>query len=391
MEAADRVRLELEQALTERDEARTRAEADQLAIKDAARARAELEQVLAAERDLARGRADEDQRRAAEAQRTVEEAQRRADQAQRRADEVHQRIEEEQRRAAEEINQVRASFEATRAADLAAHETARSAAPVHADRLVAALREIDSADSVSATLAAIRRAAGLHAARAAVFVAGEQLREWETPGVESLSPAPLYVRDSSIGIVGEAVRRRAAVRAENGGAPAVAGLSVGRMAVATPLLLDGQAWECSTAMKGSRNDRRTMDRRARRDCQSRFREARIHHALRTAQANKWLNGSKRSAATVPSTLASDDEEQAAKHYARLLVSEIKLYNEAAVSAGRESADLLRRLGPDIDRAGAIRRACAGHRCTIVLSCSIRSLCRPWLAATPRCSARPTSC
>ena len=126
---------------------------------------------MAAERDLARGRADEDQRRAAEAQRTVEEAQRRADQAQRRADEVHQRIEEEQRRAAEEINQVRASFEATRAADLAAHETARSAAPVHADRLVAALREIDSADSVSATLAAIRRAAGLHAARAAVFVA----------------------------------------------------------------------------------------------------------------------------------------------------------------------------------------------------------------------------
>ena len=258
-----------------------------------ARARAELEQVLAAERDLARGRADEDQRRAAEAQRTVEEAQRRADQAQRRADEVHQRIEEEQRRAAEEINQVRASFEATRAADLAAHETARSAAPVHADRLVAALREIDSADSVSATLAAIRRAAGLHAARAAVFVgSGEQLREWETPGVESLSPAPLYVRDSSIGIVGEAVRRRAAVRAENGGAPAFAGLSVGRMAVATPLLLDGQAVGVLYGDEGLEGtiDAQWIDAL---DVIASHGSARLGYitALRTAQANKWLNGS----------------------------------------------------------------------------------------------------
>jgi hypothetical protein len=40
----------------------------------------------------------------------------------------------------------------------------------------------------------------------------------------------------------------------------------------------------------------------------------------------------------------------ARRYARLLVSEIKLYNEAAVRAGRERRDLLARLGPEIDRA-----------------------------------------
>ena len=41
---------------------------------------------------------------------------------------------------------------------------------------------------------------------------------------------------------------------------------------------------------------------------------------------------------------------AARRFARLLVSEIKLYNEAAVRAGRQQRDLLQRLGPEIDRA-----------------------------------------
>jgi hypothetical protein len=44
------------------------------------------------------------------------------------------------------------------------------------------------------------------------------------------------------------------------------------------------------------------------------------------------------------------DEQGARRYARLLVSEIKLYNEAAVRTGRERRDLLVRLRPEIDRA-----------------------------------------
>jgi hypothetical protein len=40
----------------------------------------------------------------------------------------------------------------------------------------------------------------------------------------------------------------------------------------------------------------------------------------------------------------------ARRYARLLVSEIKLYNESAVMEGRSRRDLLVRLGPEIDRA-----------------------------------------
>jgi hypothetical protein len=44
------------------------------------------------------------------------------------------------------------------------------------------------------------------------------------------------------------------------------------------------------------------------------------------------------------------EEDSARRYARLLISEIKLYNEAAVEQGRSERNLLGRLGPDIERA-----------------------------------------
>ena len=76
-------------------------------------------------------------------------------------------------------------------------------------------------------------------------------------------------------------------------------------------------------------------------------------ATRTAQAMQWLHRQEATTAadvTTASSSSSDEEEQAARRYARLLVSEIKLYNEAAVKLGREHGDLSRRLAPEIDRA-----------------------------------------
>jgi hypothetical protein len=51
-------------------------------------------------------------------------------------------------------------------------------------------------------------------------------------------------------------------------------------------------------------------------------------------------------------LSEDDQKlhDEAKRFARLLVSEIKLYNEAQVSAGRENKDLYDRLKDDIERS-----------------------------------------
>src|SRR5207247_6658306 len=48
-----------------------------------------------------------------------------------------------------------------------------------------------------------------------------------------------------------------------------------------------------------------------------------------------------------------EEHVSAQRYARLLVSEIKLYHEAAVSEGRRDRDLATRLGGEIARARAM--------------------------------------
>jgi hypothetical protein len=66
-------------------------------------------------------------------------------------------------------------------------------------------------------------------------------------------------------------------------------------------------------------------------------------ALRTAMRTLDLLGGDGAGGDV-------NDVQGARRYARLLVSEIKLYNEAAVRTGREQRDLLRRLRAEIDRA-----------------------------------------
>ena len=48
--------------------------------------------------------------------------------------------------------------------------------------------------------------------------------------------------------------------------------------------------------------------------------------------------------------AGDERHEEARRFARLLVSEIKLYNERAVLEGREHGNLHERLREDIDRS-----------------------------------------
>ncbi len=55
-------------------------------------------------------------------------------------------------------------------------------------------------------------------------------------------------------------------------------------------------------------------------------------------------------ANPPSDEQIGEEEAAARRYARLLVSEIKLYHESDVLAGRRARDLASRLGGEISRA-----------------------------------------
>jgi GAF domain-containing protein len=51
--------------------------------------------------------------------------------------------------------------------------------------------------------------------------------------------------------------------------------------------------------------------------------------------------------------AADDEDESARRYARLVISEIKLYHEDAVAEGRRDRNLAARLGGEIARARAL--------------------------------------
>src|SRR6185295_14756278 len=68
-------------------------------------------------------------------------------------------------------------------------------------------------------------------------------------------------------------------------------------------------------------------------------------AFRTAQAVRLIAAGRGAHAG-----GAADDEHGARRYARLLLSEIKLYNEPAVRLGRQQRDLLQRLKPEIDRA-----------------------------------------
>jgi hypothetical protein len=89
--------------------------------------------------------------------------------------------------------------------------------------------------------------------------------------------------------------------------------------------------------------------------------ARCLEAQTAFAAARWLLESQGAAAGVrdasareleppPSADGPDDGDAAARRYARLLVSEIKLYHEPAVIAGRRSRDLATRLADEIARA-----------------------------------------
>ena len=61
-------------------------------------------------------------------------------------------------------------------------------------------------------------------------------------------------------------------------------------------------------------------------------------------------------ANVDTADGEDEAEESARRYAKLLVSEIKLYHEPAVLAGRRDRDLISRLGGEIARARSLYEA-----------------------------------
>ena len=250
------------------------------------------------------------------------------------------------RQADEEI--ARARREATEAAE---REHAARPAPV-ADRpavvsleqLTTAMQSIESAQTLTDALDSLLRAAGAVASRAVVFlVNGDRLRSWRTVGFPQLESQPFDASIAGTGMLAKAAQTGDPIASGAGQpAPTFAAMPGDASALAVPIMVDGRA--VGVLYADTANATGMVPSPAWRDIVATLaRHASAVVALVTALRTVQALG-------VPRSGNGEPDEQGARRYARLLVSEIKLYNEAAVRTGRDRRDLLSRLRPEIDRA-----------------------------------------
>jgi hypothetical protein len=378
--SAAALRTELEQAAAH-STTRLREELEQAATHATARLREDMDQALAAERERAGVELEGERTRvqallAAERDRSAAdlEAERLKTQA------LSAALEEAQAATAREREAARlatASLQAVQSAQrvhdaqavLDARVSERQAQLVVVERLLAAVRSIDGARSLSDTLTSLTDAAGTVAPRAALFVVSSgvsrgdetdrhDLQGWHAAGFDAASPVGLRLADadrSARGLLDLALASGSAVSTASEPAPAFARLPADRAGLAVPIIVGGHSVAVLYA-----DDAAAVQPEApaswpeaiqvlaahASSCLEQITAVRTTQALQQVSTSAGAGGAK--AVTVGS--AGQEEESSARRYARLLVSEIKLYNEAAVRTGREKRDLLNRLAPEIDRA-----------------------------------------
>jgi len=220
--------------------------------------------------------------------------------------------------------------EESRGAIAAAVAAAQAERPAPVDtggseRLAGAVAAIGRARSLSEVLDALRNCAAREAAHVEVWlVRGGELRKWraaaDEPGL-SVEQAPT---------IGDAIRSASAVLA-------------GRE-IAVPIVM---AAEVVAVVAASGSDV-TSANAAAIDVLTRYaaRSLEAMTAFKTARAVADRGAGSQDAAAA-------EEDASARRYARLLVSEIKLYHEPAVIEGRRDRDLAARLGGEIARARAL--------------------------------------
>jgi hypothetical protein len=202
------------------------------------------------------------------------------------------------------------------------------------ERLLGALRSLDSAGSLAAA----------EAPRAALFlVSGEELQGLKAAGFEHVDIGSERLPTSGAGLLARAVDRREAVStsdATDAAAPEFAMLPEDRAALAVPLAIGGETVAVLYA-----DDGLEVEHTAPAPWPEAVQILAAHAAACLAHVTAT-----RAAQAMRFAGSPSNDEGSAKRYARLLVSEIKLYHEAAVRVGRENRDLMNRLRPEIDRA-----------------------------------------
>lgn len=244
----------------------------------------------------------------------------------------------------------------------------------HAVRLVDAVRILDDARSLGEALDALTECAGREVERAAVLVVNSgRLRGWRMAGFpEAGPPKNLELDLDAAGLAGAVVRTGVAVSRQTVGPgdeqhtrqpalPPFAQDAGTRHAMALPILVGGEVVAVLYA------DAPRTDTPSGASRWPALLEILVRHASRALEAMTVERATglglprpvaRASHAVLPGPVehGGTGDGDAARRYARLLVSEIRMFHEPLVEAGRRSRDLRTRLRGEIERARRLYEA-----------------------------------
>jgi len=250
-------------------------------------------------------------------------------------------------------------------ADARAEE--RQADLLCAEHLLDLVRRLDRAATLSQVLDGLAEYGASEAGRTALFVVeGQRLRLWRVVGLDGAAPPPepFSIAADESGVLSDVIQS-GLPKATPGGtderpwAPSLTalGLGAGRVGLALPVAVGGRVVAVLCADEG-------FEGRSTPSAWPELLEVAARHAGRCLEALTAARAASlwraKAAAPVPAggrtatwTAAeqpAEVDEPAARRHARLLIAEIRLYNESAVLEGRRAGDLASRLGVEIDRA-----------------------------------------
>lgn len=211
------------------------------------------------------------------------------------------------------------------------------------DRVLAAISDLDGTHTLAAALDLLLAHSGAVAGRAALFlIDGDRLKAWKSSGIPEVDVQTVESATTGKDLLARAIQAgRAVPSSADTPAPPFARLAADRDALAVPVMIGGRAVAVLYADSGTKppppGSAAAVELLAR--------HASTVVALRTAM--RTLDVLRGVPADTPNGHA---DEQSARRFAKLLLSEIKLYNEAEVRAGRQQRDLRQRLRHEIARA-----------------------------------------
>lgn len=273
---------------------------------------------------------------------------------------------EHEARVAEAIDAARHEARAeAESACLEAQAAERQAELALVERLADDVRRLDDARSLTDILDRLTTSVAAAAPRAAMFVVrGSRAAGWRFAGFpDEADPRRLEFGVDAPNLVARAIGAGRPVTTSDPspvGHPALSPfgeLPPQRAGVAVPIRVGGETVAvlyADDAAAGGRETPSAWPEIAELLCRHAARCLEVLTVTRAVQtavpASVSAPAPRYAAQSRVAAQGSVEDEEAARRYAKLLVSEIKLYHEAAVSQGRRDRNLVERLRPEIERA-----------------------------------------